>query len=80
LPDALLSRWHGGEFVIGINCTQALAVAEFKAVQIKLQQVKVSPMAHNPVTIDLAIVERSAQYPDLATLFQQAMAQLVETT
>jgi DNA-binding response OmpR family regulator len=80
LPDALLSRWHGGEFVIGITCTQALAVAEFKTIQIKLQQVQVSPMAHNPVTIDLAIVERSAQYPDLATLFQQAMAQLVETT
>jgi diguanylate cyclase (GGDEF)-like protein len=77
LPDALLSRWHGGEFVIGINCTQALAVAEFKAIQIKLQQVKVSPMTHNPVTINRAIVERSGQSPDVASLFQQAMAQLV---
>jgi diguanylate cyclase (GGDEF)-like protein len=77
LPDALLSRWHGGEFVIGINSTQALAVAELKAVQIKLQQVKVSPMVHNPVTINLVIVQRSTQSPDVATLFQQAMAQLI---
>jgi diguanylate cyclase (GGDEF)-like protein len=77
-PDASLSRWHGGEFVIGVNQTQAVAVAEFDAIQLKLQQVKVSPMVDHPVTINLVIVERSAQCPDVATLFQQAMAQLYQ--
>jgi diguanylate cyclase (GGDEF)-like protein len=79
LPDALLSRWHGGEFVIGMNCTQAVAIAEFYDIQLKLQQVTVSPMRINPVTINLAIVQRSPDCTDLATLFQQAMKQLVET-
>jgi diguanylate cyclase (GGDEF)-like protein len=75
LPGMLISRWHGGEFVIGMDNSAAEATARLKQIQQTLQTIKVSPMQQSNIAITVGIAERSNQTVSLAALFQQALQQ-----